>query len=754
MARRLDGSEAQRWRLAFFIALAAAAVLILAPAAGGRGLLHPRIVELERATDAAAAAAVIARWGRTAVAVEAIRFDYAFIVAYCAALVLASIALARRLGGLWKVALFAAAACAVAAGVYDVRENGAMLAMLSTGPTDDLARLSARSANLKFALVGVAILLCLLGLVARLRRGSAVAAPSAETPTPQAVEPSGELLPCDLVMKGGITSGIAYPQAICELARHYEFRNIGGASAGAIAAGLTAAAEYARKATTPTPGLPNLEQFPQWLARPGRLLELFRPDDASRPLFEIFLAFLGDKSALSKWWRAIVSGVRSQPGWAAAGLLPGAVLGSWPYFEGATSSAVFIFIVVSLLAVPALVAVGVATALFEVLPGNWFGLCSGMAPAPAGQTDSLTRWLSDVIDRLAEGYGPDDHEANPRHQPLTFAELRSRGINFELLTTSLTHARPYRVPFETRELFFREVDFYKLFPPAVVEHMVTHSEARDDGFRPLPPPDELPVVVAVRMSLSFPILLSAVPLYAVDYNSQPQALERCWFSDGGIASNFPIHFFDRLLPQWPTFGIDLTSVQRRWVYLPQRLADGRAESWNRFTTLSGFLNAVVNAVHSWVDNRQARMPGFRDRIVRISIGPGEGGLNVDMPPAKILELAERGGVAGRLLAEQFAAPGSKGWDRHLWTRYRLLMSLLERNLPEIEPILKSAHLAGLEASPPSFELERGERELSARMRERLAELAREWSEQKTALNAEMAASAPRAPVELRVAPKV
>ena len=34
--------------------------------------------------------------------------------------------------------------------------------------------------------------------------------------------------------------------------------------------------------------------------------------------------------------------------------------------------------------------------------------------------------------------------------------------------------------------------------------------------RPFPAPDDLPVVVAARMSLSFPILISAVPLHALD----------------------------------------------------------------------------------------------------------------------------------------------------------------------------------------------------------------------------------------------
>ncbi len=38
---------------------------------------------------------------------------------------------------------------------------------------------------------------------------------------------------CDVVMKGGITSGVVYPTAIAGLAQRYRLRNIGGASAGA-----------------------------------------------------------------------------------------------------------------------------------------------------------------------------------------------------------------------------------------------------------------------------------------------------------------------------------------------------------------------------------------------------------------------------------------------------------------------------------------------------------------------------------------
>jgi Patatin-like phospholipase len=62
------------------------------------------------------------------------------------------------------------------------------------------------------------------------------------------VDGSWELKECDLVMKGGITSGVVYPSAVRQLSTTHRFRNIGGASVGAIAAAMTAAAEYGRQA--------------------------------------------------------------------------------------------------------------------------------------------------------------------------------------------------------------------------------------------------------------------------------------------------------------------------------------------------------------------------------------------------------------------------------------------------------------------------------------------------------------------------
>ena len=81
---------------------------------------------------------------------------------------------------------------------------------------------------------------------------------------------------CDLVMKGGITSGIVYPLAACELARQYRFRSIGGSSAGAIGAVMVAAAEHGRDSG----GFRRLAEIPTKLG--PHLGDLFTPGRAPR----------------------------------------------------------------------------------------------------------------------------------------------------------------------------------------------------------------------------------------------------------------------------------------------------------------------------------------------------------------------------------------------------------------------------------------------------------------------------------------
>src|ERR1044072_5114148 len=109
----------------------------------------------------------------------------------------------------------------------------------------------------------------------------------------------GPLRYCDLVMKGGITSGVVYPPAVVELSKKFHFKNIGGTSAGAIAAAVTAAAEVGRQRKLD--GFARLAKLPKDLGESitpkgdSLLLSLFRPQKQTSPLFRILVASLGTK---------------------------------------------------------------------------------------------------------------------------------------------------------------------------------------------------------------------------------------------------------------------------------------------------------------------------------------------------------------------------------------------------------------------------------------------------------------------------
>src|SRR4029079_4804049 len=175
---------------------------------------------------------------------------------------------------------------------------------------------------------------------------------------------------------------------------------------------------------------------------------------------------------------------------------------------------------------------------------------------------------------------------------------------------------------------------------------------------PFPDADALPLVVGARLSLSFPVLLQAVPLYSIDWTLRENQdgvvkLERCWFSDGGICSNLPIHFFDALLPGRPTFALSLKGEhpdypvvfppfqpgqsERSNVWISKNNSAGTTATWNRFdqgapaVPLLSFIGAMVDTMQCWNDNLTILHPGYRDRIVHISHTDDEGGLNLNMP---------------------------------------------------------------------------------------------------------------------------
>ena len=237
----------------------------------------------------------------------------------------------------------------------------------------------------------------------------------------------------------------------------------------------------------------------------------------------------------------------------------------------------------------------------------------------------------------------------------------------------------------------RRTELARYLPPVVLDWMVQHGRAwqpepgREDrdptaadaqalGLLELPPPRHFPVILAARMSLSFPLLFAALPLWAIDHDQVGRApLRRCWFSDGGISSNFPMHLFDGLVPSWPTFGINLEDEipGRPDTYLPEAYDTGYGERWNRFdqegvdgaARFGGFFSAILGAMQNWNDNALSRMPGVRDRIARVRLKPTEGGLNLNMEGDVIQAVAER--------AEALIAEDPKNPNAHYWMAYAL-----------------------------------------------------------------------------------
>lgn len=528
---------------------------------------------------------------------------------------------------------------------------------------------------------------------------------------------------CNLVMKGGITSGIVYPPAVLILATRYRFRQIGGASAGAIAAALTAASEHGRA----DGGFMRLAEVNDYLSKPANVLALFQPDASTKPLFQVLLAVMragaagagGKPTALLK---RLGGGLTKAAAiaWAYASADPWLV---WPV--SLLAGGLMLHrglgwaLLVAVLAFAGVALVRLGWILVRVVPRHDFGLCRGLAPGSGGPS-ALTTWLADELDRVA-GIGTG---------PLTIAQLHARGIDLRMMTTNLSVAEPVSLPFQHRDLLFQVDDMKRLFPPRIVDHLVSksHRDPRSPaaglnakGYYFLPLAGDLPAVFCARLSLSFPMLISAVPLFSVRHvlrNKLPRPgepfdpdtlLQRHWFSDGGISSNFPVHFFGHWLPQRPTFGIDLAEMPdaafasadesaragdaaaggmrlrahfttgdglQDAVQLPSANRPLHPE-WSPITSLADFLGSIWETTHSFRDNMLTQLPGFRERIVRVRFGTGEGGLNLSMSDDAVRRIRAKGQRAGELLRDNF------DFEDHRWVHYLVLMAELEEGLNQL-----------------------------------------------------------------------
>lgn len=539
---------------------------------------------------------------------------------------------------------------------------------------------------------------------------------------------------CDLILTGGVTSAIAYPAAIFALAQAYRFNAIGGSSSGAGSAALAAAAEYRRRHGSPEGFRLLLERTDEvshsFQGRTG-LEWLFQPEPQHQRLFKTLVrCFATPKGRPWAFIRGLLDAYGMQ---LLAGLLVLAGLAVWLVSALCLTGsgkvlayAQFLFLGLGLAVV--LLVLFLAWAVTLIVRSD-YGLCTGLGRVEGAARPPLTEWLHGLIQELA-GRRADD-------PPLSFADLRdapgspretlgdlsapgAESIRLQMFTANLTHGRPYLLPLDRDDppLYFRPSEMRRLFPESVVDHMVKHAdEDRHTGadLKRLPT-DHLPIVVAARMSVSFPVLFTAVPLWALDEESGSDAPRRCLFVDGSLCSNFPIHLFDSLVPAWPTFGISLYPLPEPApggdsaakddqgccelhglslddvVTLPSNHHEKPFERWNRFDDkrgtygrLKAFVGAMFDTTIDWNDAMQARLLGVHDRVVRVGLPPGIGGLNILMNRHQMRCLAQLGARAAVKLLERFAVPTrghglADGWTEHRWVRFDVLRRCLTESL--------------------------------------------------------------------------
>jgi hypothetical protein len=537
---------------------------------------------------------------------------------------------------------------------------------------------------------------------------------------------------CDLVMKGGITSGIVYPPAVVEIAKDHRLRSIGGSSAGAIAAAAAASAELGRFSNTG--GFELLATLPKQLSevdRTGRtrLQRLFQAQPSTTDLFDLFWLVRSTKGKQRRSGvierlkrRGTVPRLVSVTGIAgsllAAALLVAAILTAQGW--GIASATILFAIVSTLWLVGRRIAkavtggVRLAKDAPDAVAANYHGLCNGRTSA--GSDDpGLTDWLYDTLQALG-GRNDDGVDQETRARPITYGDLSGAGVELITMTTDVTRGTAEMFPLRGGGWAFDQKEMRTLFPDAVVDYLVMKAPVPDEadrraaleeaGLSALPPPDDLPIVLGARMSLSFPFLLSAIPLYAWVpqrvADSWKMRYVRCWFSDGGITSNLPVHLFDRPLPSRPTYAINLgggggdPAADCGNIWRPLGTGAGRHPGNGPIMSTVQFMSAVFDTMQNWSDNSLIRAPGYRDRICTVRLGEGEGGMNLDMPSATIDRLARRGALAGENLA--WIRRGTAGscpapptadaqqlshqWDRHRFIRYRTFLGGLARYLAD------------------------------------------------------------------------
>ena len=123
--------------------------------------------------------------------------------------------------------------------------------------------------------------------------------------TPTSLRPSSCISVRPRSIAHGDNPALGLPARAGPAVQKYRFANIGGTSAGAMAAAAAAAAEYGRG--IPNAGFDRLAKVPKDVG--SRLMSFFQPTPKLRPLFNIFVSALGAGSGLGRFVAIAVAAI-------------------------------------------------------------------------------------------------------------------------------------------------------------------------------------------------------------------------------------------------------------------------------------------------------------------------------------------------------------------------------------------------------------------------------------------------------------
>lgn len=334
----------------------------------------------------------------------------------------------------------------------------------------------------------------------------------------------GRALDCDLIMKGGVTSGLVYPGAITALANQYRLRSIGGTSAGAIAAVAAAAMEYGLQTRTPEDlalndpraelaNLPTKALAQKTDQGATRLNAMFSGDPGTAPLLDAIKAVLAGnwlglmalvrgvwQTSLSRTRAAIINfGLATSLQGLAGGALAGWLGHICPTNVAVTVAAALLATIGSLigagwlnlkgLMITLSLTRGDANQLLRPFVENGLGLTTGMAATghkiDGVAVEALIPWLHQTIQKLA-GLSIDTPA-----DVLTFGKLWTlgtveqpsssdpRAIDLVLVCSDLNRVQSGSFPFlpDNQRLFFDPAEWRRLFPKPVVDAITSKSSA-------------------------------------------------------------------------------------------------------------------------------------------------------------------------------------------------------------------------------------------------------------------------------------